>query len=151
MTQSEPTDFLKANAAALRALAGGVDRQVRYAGQDTHIGKTEIRLPALPRETGQKMRSDSRGAADSAGLWLAHHNDKTHQSLCPSAPAAKAIFEKSLRLNTYFVIALLNGSFVFGRVVSILHDGMPDQLLWTIFVVDFTVFILAAWRYNALR
>ena len=36
-----------------------------------------------------------------------------------------AIFEKSLRLNTYFVIALLNGSFVFGRVVSILHDGMP--------------------------
>ena len=62
-----------------------------------------------------------------------------------------AIFEKSLRLNTYFVIALLNGSFVFGRVGSILHDGMPDQLLWTIFVVDFTVFILAAWRYNALR
>ena len=62
-----------------------------------------------------------------------------------------AIFKKSLRLNTYFVIALLNGSFVFGRVVSILHDGMPDQLLWTIFVVDFTVFILAAWRYNALR
>ena len=62
-----------------------------------------------------------------------------------------AIFEKSLRPNTYFVIALLNGSFVFGRVVSILHDGMPDQLLWTIFVVDFTVFILSAWRYNALR
>ena len=62
-----------------------------------------------------------------------------------------AIFEKSLRLNTYFVIALLNGSFVFGRVVSILHDGMPDQLLWTIFVVDFTVFIRSAWRYNALR
>ena len=93
MSQNEPSDFLKANAAALRALAGGVDRQVRYAGQDTHIGKTEIRLPALPRETGQKMRSDSRGAADSAGLWLAHHNDQTHQSLCPSAPAAKAIFD----------------------------------------------------------
>ena len=93
MSQNEPSDFLKANAAALRALAGGVDRQVRYAGQDTHIGKTEIRLPALPRETGQKMRSDSRGAADSAGLWLAHHNAQTHQSLCPSAPAAKAIFD----------------------------------------------------------
>jgi len=93
LSQNEPSDFLKANAAALRALAGGVDRQVRYAGQDTHIGKTEIRLPALPRETSQKMRSDSRGAADSAGLWLAHHNDQTHQSLCPSAPAAKAIFD----------------------------------------------------------
>ena len=93
MNQNEPSDFLKANAAALRALAGGVDRPVRYAGQETHIGKTEIRLPALPRETEQKMRSDSRGAADSAGLWLAHHNVKTHQSLSPSAPAAKAIFD----------------------------------------------------------
>lgn len=93
MSKNEPSDFLRANAAALRALAGGMDRQVRYAGQDTHIGKTEIRLPAIPRETGQKNRADSRGAADSAGLWLAHHNNKTHQSLCPSAPAAKAIFE----------------------------------------------------------
>ena len=62
-----------------------------------------------------------------------------------------AIFEKSLRAKTYFVLALLNGSFVFGRIVSILHDGMPNQLLWTIFIVDFTVFILCAWRYNALR
>ena len=62
-----------------------------------------------------------------------------------------AIFEKKLRLKTYFVIALLNGSFVFGRIISILHDGMPDQLLWTIFVVDFTVFILCAWRFNVLR
>jgi len=92
-SKQDPSDFQKANAASLRAIAGGIDAQVRYAGQDTHIGKTEIRLPALPRETGQKTRSDSRGAADSAGLWLAHHNEKTHQSFCPSAPAAKAIFD----------------------------------------------------------
>ena len=89
----DQSDFLKANAAAMRALAGGVDRQVRYAGQDTHIGKTEIRLPALPRERSRAARSDSRGAADSAGLWLAHHSEKTHRQLCPTAPAAKAIFE----------------------------------------------------------
>ena len=62
MSQNEPSDFLKANAAALRALAGGVDRQVRYAGQDTHIGKTEIRLPALRVKLGRKA-IDSRGAA----------------------------------------------------------------------------------------
>ena len=72
----DQSDFLKANAAAMRALAGGVDRQVRYAGQDTHIGKTEIRLPAVPRERSRAARSDSRGAADSAGLWLAYHNEK---------------------------------------------------------------------------
>ncbi len=94
MSQNDPqSEFLKANAAAMRALAGGVDKQVRYAGQDTHIGKTEIRLPALPRETSRAAKSDSRGASDSVGLWLAHHNEKTHNQLSPTAPAAKAIFE----------------------------------------------------------
>ena len=67
----DQSDFLKANAASLRALAGGIDAQVRYAGQDTHIGRTEIRLPAPPRESRGQDRADSRGASDSAGLWLA--------------------------------------------------------------------------------
>ena len=66
---------------------------MRYAGTDTHIGKTEIRLPALPREHSTAAKADSRGAADSAGLWLAHHNERTHKRRCPTAPAAKAIFE----------------------------------------------------------
>ena len=87
------SDFLKANAASLRALAGGIDAQVRYAGQDTHIGKTEIRLPALPREQTGQTKSDSRGASDAAGLWLAHHDATTHSASCPTAPMAKAIFE----------------------------------------------------------
>ncbi len=91
--QDKSSEFLKANAAAMRALAGGIDTQVRYAGQDTHIGKTEIRLPALPRENAKSALADSRGASDSVGLWLAHHNDQMHKKLCPTAPAAKAIFE----------------------------------------------------------
>ena len=89
----DQSDFLKANAASLRALAGGIDAQVRYAGQDTHIGRTEIRLPAPPRESRGQDRADSRGASDSAGLWLAHHNADTHQNKAPSAPMAKAIFD----------------------------------------------------------
>ena len=31
------SQFLKSNAAAMRALAGGKDHQVIYAGTDTHI------------------------------------------------------------------------------------------------------------------
>ncbi len=89
----EPSEFQKANAASLRALAGGVETQVRYAGTDTHIGKTEIRLPALPREQSNAAKSDSRGASDAAGLWLAHHNDRTHKRRSPSSPVAKAIFD----------------------------------------------------------
>lgn len=92
-TQDDRSQFMKANAAAMRALAGGVDTQVRYAGQDTHIGKTEIRLPAMARERSPSSQSNSRGAADEAGLWLAHHNAKTHQKFCPQAQGAKTIFE----------------------------------------------------------
>ena len=40
--------FLKSNAAAMRALAGGKEHQVTYAGTDTHVGKDDVRLPALP-------------------------------------------------------------------------------------------------------
>ena len=35
-----------------------------------------------------------RGASDSAGLWLAHHNERTHNRLCPQMAGAKAIFER---------------------------------------------------------
>ena len=41
--------FLKSNAAAMRALAGGKEHQVTYAGTDTHVGKDDVRLPALPQ------------------------------------------------------------------------------------------------------
>ena len=39
--------FLKSTAAAMRAI-GGVEHQVTYAGTDTHVGKADVRLPALP-------------------------------------------------------------------------------------------------------
>ncbi len=90
----DQSDFLKANAAAMRALAGGVERQVRYAGQDTHIGKTEIRLPSLPREHSRAARSDSRGAADSAGLWLAHHDEKRPIANSAQPPLRQNLFSK---------------------------------------------------------
>jgi hypothetical protein len=39
----------------MRALAGGVEHQVSYAGTDTHVGKEDVRLPALPpRATPQQ-------------------------------------------------------------------------------------------------
>ena len=49
---SKPIDemFLKANAASLRALAGGTQHEVRYVGQDSVISNEGVRLPAPPRE-----------------------------------------------------------------------------------------------------
>ena len=86
-------EFLKANAASMRALAGGKQVQVRYAGHDTHVGQTEVRLPALAREGVNQSMDKLRGASDSAGLWLAHHNEAKHNRLCPQMAGAKAIFE----------------------------------------------------------
>ena len=62
-----------------------------------------------------------------------------------------AIFRKDIQIRTYFILALLNGSFVIGRTLGIFLAGMPDQTLWTIFIVDFVVFSLCLWRYRALK
>lgn len=89
--------FLKSNAAAMRALAGGKDHQVTYAGTDSHIGKADVRLPALPPTATAAQKASLRGAADGAALWLAHHNPITHKKHCPAPDGAKAIFEAAER------------------------------------------------------
>lgn len=85
--------FLKANAASLRALAGGTQHEVRYVGQDSIITNDGVRLPAPPRERSANTENQLRGASDAAGLWLAHHNKKTHQRVSPKSSAAKMVFE----------------------------------------------------------
>ena len=89
--------FLKSNAAAMRALAGGKEHQVIYAGTDTHVGNDDVRLPALPPTATAAQKASLRGAADGAALWLAHHNAITHKKHCPSPNGAKAIFESAER------------------------------------------------------
>ncbi|MEL0022716.1 MAG: cobaltochelatase subunit CobT [Alphaproteobacteria bacterium] len=89
--------FLKSTAAAMRALAGGGEHQVTYAGTDSHIGENDVRLPALPPTATAAQRASLRGAADSAAMWLAHHNPKTHRKLCPTMDGARTIFESAER------------------------------------------------------
>ena len=89
--------FLKSTAAAMRALSGGKDHQVTYAGTDTHVGKADVRLPALPPNATAAQKASLRGAADGAALWLAHHNPITHKKHCPAPDGAKAIFEAAER------------------------------------------------------
>ena len=62
-----------------------------------------------------------------------------------------AVFKKEVQIRTYFILALLNGSFVIGRTLGIFLDGMPDQTLWSIFIVDLAVFLLCFWRYKTLN
>ena len=87
MADDNEQQFLKSTAAAMRALAGGKEHQVSYAGTDTHVGDSDVRLPALPPTATPAQRASLRGAADGAALWLAHHNADTHKKLCPSLDA----------------------------------------------------------------
>jgi len=96
-SHEKDAQFLKSNAAAMRALAGGRDHQVTYAGTDSHIGKADVRLPALPPTATAAQKASLRGAADGAALWLAHHNPITHKKHCPAPDGAKAIFEAAER------------------------------------------------------
>ena len=89
--------FLKSTAAAMRAIGGGVEHQVTYAGTDTHVGKADVRLPALPPRATAQQRASLRGAADAAALWRAHHDESTHRKLCPNLDGARAIFESAER------------------------------------------------------
>ena len=101
------SQFLKSNAAAMRALAGGKNHQVTYAGADTHVGNNEVRLPALPPTATAAQRNSLRGAADGAALWLSHHDPKIHQKHCPVPEGAKSIFEAAERLLHKSKISLL--------------------------------------------
>ena len=54
------SQFLKSNAAAMRALAGGKDHQVTYAGTDTHVGNNDCLLYTSPSPRDrQKSRMPS--------------------------------------------------------------------------------------------
>ena len=96
MTTDDPENqFLKSTAATMRALAGGCQHQVTYAGTDTHIGESDVRVPAFSPTASTAQWASMRGAADGAALWLAHHNPRTHRKLCPSLDGARAIFESA--------------------------------------------------------
>ena len=100
MSRDADTPFLRATAAALRALAGGSQHVVRFSGNQTAITASEIRLPAppdnfRPNSDTPPITTDTnlRGTADSVALWLAHHNDAIHAKKAPTTPEAKLIFD----------------------------------------------------------
>ena len=104
MSRDSDTPFLRATAAALRALAGGSQHTVRFSGNQTAITASEIRLPAppdnfrpnsAPQTLTPPITTDTnlRGTADSVALWLAHHSDAIHDKKAPTAPEAKLIFD----------------------------------------------------------
>ena len=107
--------FLRSTAACLRAMAGS-QHDVRYTGANTIITPTEVRLPTPQRPNNfnnvavdQIHDTKIRGAADSAAVWIAHHNDSVHSKMAPQATAARLIFDSVER----------------ARVEAVGAEGMP--------------------------
>ena len=99
MSDQGDDTFLRSTAACLRAMAGGSQHDVRYTGAATVISPTEVRLPAPARNNSFSGASQDgseariRGAADSAAVWIAHHNDTIHNKMAPQASLARTIFD----------------------------------------------------------
>ena len=98
MAQSDD-NFLRSNAACLRAMAGS-QHEVRYNGSQTVITATEVRLPATRRNNNfasktvdEAQNTKIRGGVDKAALWIAHHDDDIHSKLAPEAHTARLIFD----------------------------------------------------------
>ena len=94
----------------------GSQHDVRYTGANTIITPTEVRLPTPQRPNNfnnvavdQIHDTKIRGAADSAAVWIAHHNDSVHNKMAPQATAARLIFDSVER----------------ARVEAVGAEGMP--------------------------
>ena len=61
-----------------------------------------------------------------------------------------AIFKNEIQRLTYLIYAFLCGSYLVGRILSIILDGSPDRTLWIVILAELIVFILALWRLNVI-
>ena len=107
MANGDPNQqFLKSTAAAMRAVAGGVEHQVSYAGTDTHVGKAMFACRPCRRAP---RRSSGRACAvppTARRCGWRITTEKTHRKLCPSLDGARAIFESAERARVEAIGAL---------------------------------------------
>ncbi|HEY4069022.1 MAG TPA: cobalt chelatase, partial [Burkholderiaceae bacterium] len=80
-------------AAAVRALSG--ERDLHFRGRRLHRGRRALPLyaPHLAPSLATDDFSSFRGAADGFGLRLANSDAALHQTLCPTDPVERMVFE----------------------------------------------------------
>lgn len=97
--QSKLESFKDANASALRALAGKKTVEIVYTAAETADKKLSLtqanraRLPVPDIKLDAKEKNLARGAADTEGLRLKHHNATLHRKLAPQDKDARAVFD----------------------------------------------------------
>jgi cobaltochelatase CobT len=90
-TRSE--EFKRAIAGALRALAHTNEVQVAFQPGPTGLAGKRARLPLPTRALPAAEVARLRGAADSLGLRLRHHDDAVHAARAPASREARDVYD----------------------------------------------------------
>ena len=87
-------DFLRATAAAFRALSGKTDIEVGFAkGVSASAHGHHMRLPLPPQDVTGDQITGLRGTGDAWALRLRHHNETTHAARRPINPEALEVYD----------------------------------------------------------
>lgn len=91
MNKTNIDTIKNAIAATTRAISGKRDLQVEFTGRNSQ--NADVMLPALHDIPPPEALSAIRGQADSAALFIRHHNAKTHQKFRPTQSASSELFD----------------------------------------------------------
>jgi cobaltochelatase CobT len=86
-------DFKRATAGVLRAIAEQSDVQVAFQPGPSGLSGKRARLPLPTRALPSAEMARLRGASDSIGLRLRHHDDAVHNARMPSRREAKDVYD----------------------------------------------------------
>ncbi len=87
-------EFKRATAGTLRAIAhGNAEVQVAFQPGPSGVAGKRVRLPLPTRALPPAEMAKLRGAADSAALWLRHHDEALHATRVPARREAREVFD----------------------------------------------------------
>jgi cobaltochelatase CobT len=85
--------FRRALAGATRAIAKDPEADVVFASEAGSAPGKTARVPSPGAGLEPRLVAEARGAADSAALWLRHHDDRMHARLAPMDVDARSVFD----------------------------------------------------------
>jgi cobaltochelatase CobT len=91
--RSRVDDFRRALAGAARAIARDPEVEVVFANDAAPPSGKTARVPSPGPGLEPRLVAEARGAADSLGLWLRHHDARLHARAAPADADARAVFD----------------------------------------------------------
>jgi cobaltochelatase CobT len=91
--RSRVDDFRRALAGAARAIARDPEVEVVFANDAAPPSGKTARVPSPGPGLEPRLVAEARGAADSLGLWLRHHDARLHARAAPADADARAVID----------------------------------------------------------